>query len=283
VIATFLLGGVVIAMVIVASTQSLQLALERGKVNEGYKALAELKERSQAQYADIEKVLNEVRGELATAEEAITFERADMERERLALAAAKDQVEQLRNTLTIAARATNLRPKIPKQGDWQHMSSVVRAEMFRGAGYSNEISVSYFFDPRTSGALIFEWEITLTGLRAPTVIILRNGKEVSRQSGMFKGKFPTRLLNLKKRYDFTFKVHDGKREYAMPLLMEVIAPPFDAVRTKAPKKEKKETRAQWIAKSVKHLKESRQWPEKQKILMAKIEAEAMEIFSEEGE
>ena len=196
-----------------------------------------------------------------------------------------EQLGQQRRTLAIATRAAELKHKTPTKEEWEERGHAIRAEQFCGSASSREITVRHYLDPKTSGALVFDYEINLNGPQSPSLVVLRNGKIIKREAGIFKGRIATRLLSRTTRHDFVFKVFDGKREYPDPLLIEIILPPFDAwtAPPKTPKEKAKQTRDEWIAEQVAWLKKAGTWPadeKAQKELMSKIEAEAMTKFGE---
>lgn len=184
--------------------------------------------------------------------------------------------------LATTARATSTWLATPTREQWLQFGLVVRAEMFRGREGSHELLIQYAFDPTASGAIVFEWEITLGCPMAPTLLVLRDGKLIKQETGNFKGKFGTRLFNRNKRYLFTFKLRDGKREYPETAVFELSVPPFDAW-TEPPKPPEKQSKDDWIADNVAALKLWGRWPPDsagQKEILAKIEAEAIQKFGE---
>jgi hypothetical protein len=201
---------------------------------------------------------------------------------RSAFEAERQEFERQQKLYAIVARGAQLKQEPPTQQEWEQLSKAVRAELFRGSANSREVAVQYFLDPNTSGAFVFNWEIVLDQPYPPTLVVLRNGKEIRRESGSFKGRFGARLLSRNGRSKFIFKLFDGDRAFSDPLLIELAAPPFSAW-TETPKLPEKKSKDDWIAENVAWLKKTGRWPADEKDqmeLMAKIEAEAMNKFGE---
>jgi hypothetical protein len=240
----------------------------------------------------------EANGKLQKLEQEMERERAALEKrlqesaavilvERSVLATEREELERQKLTHAAAARAIQVVRDPPTAKEWEQLGIAVRSEQFRGCGGSPEVTVQHFLDPKTSGAVVFDWEITTQNPHPPTLNVFRNG-ELIRTEGTFKGRFGTRLLSRTKRYQFLFKVSDGGREYPNPLLVEITAPPFDAwveppTPPPTPKEIAKQTREEWIAEQVALAKKMKQWPataKARKEAMAKLEAEALKKFGE---
>jgi uncharacterized protein with WD repeat len=120
---------------------------------------------------------------------------------------------------------------------------------------------------------------------APAIVVTRDGTQIRRETGMFKGEFGSQLLKHKRRYKFTFTLFDGNRELPNPLLIELTLPPFNAWRPEPPKPVTAEERR---AKREAKRREKYQYaealiidPKKLKEKRADIDREILEEFGEE--
>jgi hypothetical protein len=204
--------------------------------------------------------------------------------ERATLNASRAELEQQKRTLAVAARDQSVAKKPMSGDDWRAASEGIRGKAFSGQAIGHALVVRYFLDPRQSGSVLFQWEITLDRPIPPTFTAYRDGTKIRQESGVVRGEFNERLTNPRKRYQYRFVLLDRGKEMPDVVSFELILPPCPAWEPPPPRTESVEDRQQkreaWRQEQYRHLTNYVTDPETLKIRKAEIDAEVCEKFGE---
>jgi hypothetical protein len=204
---------------------------------------------------------------------------------RQALDAERNELEQQKKTLAVAIRDAKLQPKMSSGEAWQTASETIRAKAFAGQAIGNGLVINHFFDPRRSGLLIFQWEITIDRPYPPKLVAHRNGRKIREECGMVKGEFSDRLLKPDEKYRYKFTLCSGPIELPDPVMIELTLPPFKAWEPQPPKPESADERRRkkeaWRSEKYKYAEGFIKDPAKLKQKKAEIDEEANKHFGED--
>ncbi len=203
---------------------------------------------------------------------------------RQGLNAERGELDQEKKTFAIALRDYKLQRKAPTREDWETASETVRAKAFAGQATGNGIVVNHFFDPKRSGLLIFQWEITYDRPIPPKLVCFRDGEVFRKESGMIRGDFSETLLEPNKRYRYKFALSDRGRFLPDPVIFDIVVPPFRACAPEPPKTDSDEERRRkkeaWRQEQYRYVESFIKDPAKLKVRKAEIDEQANTKFGE---
>jgi len=273
--------GLVLLLVLVSVTALILMCVAAAGWGEADKQRG-AKSEAEQKLQDLQNSMKEREAEIQDRERGVTKASRDLERQVAAIDSQKEELEQQERILMAAQRVVQLTRTAPTRDEWQKLGERVRAEVFKGGAQSRDLAVQYFLDPETTGAVVFEWEMLCQRPQAPTLLVLRDNVECRRETGCFKGRFASVMLQKRKRYKYIFKIMDGERAYPNPLLIELLVPPFQAW-TSPTETKKQRTKEDWINENIEWFKKMGQWPadqQAQKEMLSKLDAEAIRHFGE---
>lgn len=158
-IALFIAGR----MFVVCEAKEEKLATQREEVATAEAACAELQRKTTKER---DEFLNEKSAYIA--QRQATDDRHSAE--RAALDAERQSLDEWKRTITVAARDATLQRHAPTKKQWKTAAETVRARVFSGQAIGGGLLVNYFFDPRRSGVVGFQWEITLDRSVSPRIV-----------------------------------------------------------------------------------------------------------------
>ncbi len=245
-------------------------------------------------HAQVAAAKAEARRHEATLRDTLANVEADRQRsekqrasEEQALKATREELERQQKVLALAATAPKLTIETLTKENYLTMSHAIRRQLFNGHAASREVTVNWAIDPYMSDGLAwacaFEWQNLIERPTTHRLTVVRDGTVIHQEAGSFRGTFGS-LLHVGKRHKFTWSVYDGDREFPDPLLIEVVAPPFEACMTMPPEPktadELRRERDIWIRDQYQLIDEKIHDPELRKAKKAQIDQEAVTKFGE---